>query len=128
MRLSFDVETEDAHRRRLVFIHRLRRKEAAFINDEMVRRGLARVYYPGENERHRDGLLAAQREARKEGRGIWKDAPPGGDGPFVGTRKGHAYHRPGCASLRDAAGPLVEWATADDAVDAGRSACRTCKP
>ena len=45
--------------------------DGVFINLEMVRAGYAVVYTVAPDVAHADEYLAAEREARAEGRGLW---------------------------------------------------------
>ena len=84
---------------------------------------------PGPNAKHKDALVACQREARENARGFWKDYVLGRDASFVTTRNGHAFHREGCEALKSAnAANFRTWKSRDEVMDAGFSPCRTCKP
>ncbi len=127
--LEFDVEKTDRYGRLLAFVWVNDGTDARLVNAEIIRAGLAYVYTPGPNAKHKDALLACQRAAREQGRGFWKDYVFGREGAFVTTRNGHAFHKKGCDAIRDAnAASLKTWKTREEVVDAGFSACRTCKP
>jgi micrococcal nuclease len=130
VRLELDVEPRDVYGRTLAFLF-VEDEEGreVFVNAEIVRRGLATLYVVGENLKHRDRILAAQREAHGERRGLWKTLDLD-SGPVVGTmgRSGrHRFHRPDCKSVRGRKG-LVRFETKEEALLEGRSACRSCKP
>jgi micrococcal nuclease len=127
--LEFDVEKTDRYGRLLAFVWVQEGNDARLVNAEIIRAGLAYVYTPGPNAKHKDALLACQREAREQGRGFWKDYVFGRESAFVTTRNGHAFHKKGCDAIKDAnASSLKTWTTREQVVDAGFSACRTCKP
>ena len=67
VRLEFDVERRDQYDRLLAYVYR----RGVFVNEEMVRRGYAKVATFPPNVRHVDDFLRAQREARAAGRGLW---------------------------------------------------------
>jgi len=125
--LEFDAEKTDRYGRLLAFVWTKDGGER-MVSAEMLRAGLARVYTPGPNARHKDALLACQREARENKRGSWANYVFE-EGSWVTTRSGHAFHKPGCDALREAnASTLKTWTSRDQVMDAGFSPCRTCKP
>jgi len=67
VRLEGDVEARDLYGRRLAYVvvddHRF--------NDELVRKGYARLLVLAPNRRHADALLEAELAARHERRGLW---------------------------------------------------------
>lgn len=67
--LALGVQERDRYGRLLAYVC----LDSLFINLEMVRAGYASVWtYPPDVE-HADEFLAAQREARAEGRGLWEN-------------------------------------------------------
>jgi micrococcal nuclease len=127
--LEFDVERADRHGRLLAFVWVVEDGAAKNVSLELVRSGLAYAYTPGPNARHKEELVAAQREAREQGRGFWKDYVFGRAETLVSTPNGHAFHRPGCETIKTAnPDTLKRWESREAALDAGRSPCRTCKP
>ena len=68
VRLERDVEERDRFGRLLAYVHR----GELFVNAEMVRRGYATVATFPPNVRHVDTFLRLQREARADGRGLWR--------------------------------------------------------
>ena len=127
--LEFDVEKNDKYGRLLAFVWVQTAQGALLVNAELIRAGLAYVYTPGPNAKHKDALVACQREARENARGFWKDYVLGRDASFVTTRNGHAFHREGCEALKSAnAANFRTWKSRDEVMDAGFSPCRTCKP
>jgi micrococcal nuclease len=127
--LEFDVEKSDKYGRLLAFVWVQSPQGALLVNAELIRSGLAYAYTPGPNAKHKESLVACQREARENGRGFWKDYVLGRDSSFVTTRNGHAFHKEGCEALKSAnPDNLRSWKSRDDVMDAGFSPCRTCKP
>lgn len=124
--LEFDTEKEDAYGRWLCFVYVREGDSVRMVNAELLREGLARLYTPGPNALHKELLLACQREARENARGSWKDYVLARDKQVVATRSGHAYHRAECDALRNSKN--LRTLSVNDALDAGLSACRTCKP
>lgn len=69
VRVVFDVERTDRYGRPLG--HLFRADDGAFVNLAMVRDGYASTLTIPPNVAHEAALVAAQREAREAGRGLW---------------------------------------------------------
>lgn len=67
VRLEFDVQVQDRYRRLLAYVY----AEDVFVNQELVRRGFARILVFPPNVREVDGLRAAADSARAERLGVW---------------------------------------------------------
>jgi len=77
--LRLDVEERDRYGRLLAYVWRS--ADGLFLNEALVRDGYASVYTVPPNVAHQDLFLAAEREAREGGRGLWSactatTAPP----------------------------------------------------
>lgn len=68
VRLVYDVDRLDRYGRTLAYVYLGR----AFVNLELVRRGYATILTIPPNVAHADEFLAAQRDARGAGRGLWR--------------------------------------------------------
>ena len=66
--LVLGVQERDHYGRLLAYVY----LDGLFINLEMVRAGYAQVYTYPPDVGHADEFLAAEREARAEGRGLWE--------------------------------------------------------
>lgn len=66
---GFGGARSDRHRRMLA--HLYRQPDAVWIQGEMLRRGMARVYTFSDNRALAAKMLALEHEAREAGRGIW---------------------------------------------------------
>lgn len=73
--VSTDVQETDEHGRRLGYVF----ADGRFVNRELVARGYAEVMLIFPNVRYGDELVAAQAEARAEGRGMWGDVREPGE-------------------------------------------------
>ncbi len=125
--LEFDLEKEDRYQRWLCYVYARDDAGERMVNAELLRAGLARFYTPGpSNLRHAEMLLACQREAREAGRGTWKDYVFAAEKKVVATPNGRAFHRPTCESIRTS--KSLRTLTEKEALDAGLSPCRGCKP
>ena len=67
--LEFDVEMTDHYGRTLAWVHD--RRFARTFNWVLVRRGFARIRYYSPNWGYHAELVAAQRKAKAERRGLW---------------------------------------------------------
>ena len=71
VRLELDVELRDRYGRLLAYVW----AGGELFNEVLVREGYAQVATFPPNVRYVDRFLAAQREARREGRGLWGGCP-----------------------------------------------------
>ena len=69
--LSYGGERMDRNRRRLAHLHL---EDGTWIQGEMLKRGMARVYTFADNRTLAAEMLALEGEARRARRGIWDDA------------------------------------------------------
>ncbi|GEM_PF-146694 len=83
IRLEFDREKYDPYGRELAYVF----ADGVFVNEEIVREGLARAFIIKPNDRYADRILSAEEEAKRERRGIWGDLsslkPPPDDVNFL---------------------------------------------
>jgi endonuclease YncB( thermonuclease family) len=70
VRLEGDVESRDRYGRLLAYVHRAR--DGLFVNLAQVRDGFAVPYTVPPNVARADELVAASRQAREAGRGLWR--------------------------------------------------------
>ena len=68
VRLEFDIEKKDKYGRLLAYVY----ADGEMVNAELLRRGYASLYMFPPNVKHRAFLAAAQEEARRARRGIWR--------------------------------------------------------
>ena len=69
VKLEFDKEERDQYKRLLAYIY----VGNIFVNYELLRKGLVFLYRDKDNKRYRDLLLEAEREARENRRGLWRN-------------------------------------------------------
>ncbi len=67
--LTFDVEQRDRYGRLLAYVFL---EDGTFLNAWLVEHGFAQVMTVPPNVKHQELFLKLQREARDEGRGLWK--------------------------------------------------------
>lgn len=68
--LEYDVQTHDKYGRTLVYVYN---QKGQFINEELVKIGLAQVYTFAPNIKYSELFYEAQKIARKNKQGIWSD-------------------------------------------------------
>ena len=119
IRLEYDTNKQDKYGRTLAYLY----VEDAFINGELLRKGLAEINTYNQKLKHLDALIKCQWEAIKNQRGIWKGVQPQ-DIVYI-TATGNKYHREWCGYLNQNAIPT----TRERAVAQGYGeACKVCKP
>ncbi len=69
LRLEFDVQEQDRYGRLLAYVYL---EEGTFVNAWLVQHGYAAVMTVPPNVKYQELFLRLQREAREEGRGLWR--------------------------------------------------------
>jgi len=126
LRLEYDRLRYDHYGRLLAYLFL---PDNTMVNAELVRQGLARVYFHTPNLRYCEVLLAAQREALEAKRGLWQK-PLVQDEPFyLANKSSLRFHRPKCP-LGEKIAPAnrVKLDSLKEAYLQGFSPCRSCKP
>lgn len=98
--------------------------DGTFLNvcEGLVANGLATVYHVAdEPDSLNPKLVALQKQARQNQRGLWKDFT---DRNVVTTKYGAAYHLPTCRHLANSRNTRIM--AASKALDKGLHPCRTC--
>jgi len=125
VRLRFDDERRDNEDRLLayVFVGEL------FVNEELVRDGLAWVRTTTASDRFSERLLAAQREAQKARRGVWAQRRRSDEKFYVADRKYGNFHRPSCEEASKIPPErAVHVSSLGAGYDAGLAPCAKCNP
>ena len=126
VRLEYDRQRYDHYGRLLAYLFL---PDGTFINAELVRQGLARVYFHAPNDRYREPLLAAQKEALEANRGVWRHLLRQDEPYYLGNRNTLRLHRPGCPlAAKMAPANRVRLNSLKDAYLQGYSPCRSCQP
>ncbi len=125
VRLRFGKQRTDAKERMLAYVF----CGDEFVNETLVREGLAYVRSTKTNDRFSKRLLKAQKEARKRRRGIWKDRVWTRESSYFGDPKYGNFHRRSCEET-DRINParLRTFKSAGRALDEGFAPCAKCKP
>jgi micrococcal nuclease len=126
LRLEYDQLRYDHYGRLLAYLFL---PDGSLVNAEMVRAGMAHVYFHAPNLRHRESLLAAQREAMEARRGLWQKPLTQDEPYYLGNRNSLRFHRPTCPlAAKMAPANRVRLDTLKEAYLQGYSPCRSCKP
>jgi len=124
--LEYDIERQDRYGRDLAYVW----VDSVLVNAELIKKGLASVYFFSPNLKYRDRFLSVQKQARERKMGIWSiQVSP--EEYYVASKKSKrfVFHRPGCQwGERIKTDNLIRFETRDEALDSGYSPCRTCKP
>lgn len=131
VRLSLATEPVDKYGRNLAYAFMEGKGEEVFVNEELIRLGFAYANPHRPNWRHRERLLAAQKEAQASHRGLWAMTPAQCRHYVVETGPAFSLtHRPGCVRLTSSKYPVKQFESRLDALnhDWGAPPCRTCKP
>jgi len=124
--LSYDRLRYDQYGRLLAY---LRLPDQTLVNAELVRRGLARVYFIAPNLLYYKDLLTAQQEAIETQRGVWGQLLRQDEPFYLGNRQSLRLHRPKCPlAAQMAKANQVRFTSLKSAYLQGYSPCRSCKP
>ena len=124
--LTYDRLRYDHYGRLLAYLFL---PDHTLVNTELVRRGLARVYFIAPNLRYQKDLLAAQQEAIEAQRGVWRQLLKQDEPFYLGNRRSLRLHRPKCPLAAPMAkANQVRFTSLKEAYLQGYSPCRSCKP
>lgn len=125
VRLRYDEERADHKQRDLAYVF----NGADFINERLVREGLAYVRLTNGSGRYAERLLAAMAEARKAKRGLWAQATPAAEREYPADPKYGNFHRASCAeAAKMNPQRRLVFASRDDALKKGFAPCVQCRP
>lgn len=126
IRLKYGSERRDNFDRVLAYVFL---DSGLLVNGELVKQGLAKVLYHGPWMERFDELVQIQREAMKEGKGIWVKVLSESDKAYRGQVHTRRFHRQECPlGKRIARKNLIIFRLKKEAYWQGFSPCRTCKP
>jgi micrococcal nuclease len=124
--LSYDRVRYDHYGRLLAY---LRLPDQTLVNAELVRLGVARVYFIAPNLLYQKDLLAAQQEAIEAQRGVWQELLKQDELFYLGNHHSLRLHRPKCPLAAPMAkANQVRFTSLKQAYLQGYSPCRSCKP
>ena len=91
--LETDHEKFDHYGRTLAYVFL---KDGTFVNESMVRQGLAFCLSFPKSSRFENRLLAAQRQAMADGLGLWQNWKESSSGGYWGNKHSRRFHAPDC--------------------------------
>jgi micrococcal nuclease len=123
VRLQGDQEASDQYGRRLAYVFL---QDGTFVNQEMVRNGLAYVLYKFPDITHEAELLQSQQEAMKAGKGMWKNWKEK-PAVYIGNKKSRRFHLKTCAlGQRISKKDRIQFDRKWDAFWEGYAPCKKC--
>ncbi|MHC5111958.1 MAG: thermonuclease family protein [Planctomycetota bacterium] len=100
-----------------------------FINEILVREGLAYVRATTRERRFSETLLEAQKQARRRQRGIWKRRSASKESGYPADPKYGNFHRPSCEEVGNIKPERrTDFRTFREAVTVGFAPCTKCRP
>jgi micrococcal nuclease len=125
LRLRFDADERDKQDRLVAYAW----VDKEFVNDILVREGLAYARLTPATTRYAEELLAAQAEARSARRGLWNLTPPPAEHEYWADAKYGNFHRPNCEERQKAKSERIQTLKSrDNAFERGLAPCPKCKP
>lgn len=123
VRLQTDTERSDQFHRMLAYVFL---KDGTFVNQEMVRNGLAYALYSPPNTAYDEVLLKTQQEAMQSKRGMWRNWKEKNT-TYSGNRNSRRFHLKTCAlGQRIAPQNRVQFNRKWDAFWNGYAPCKKC--
>jgi micrococcal nuclease len=125
IRVRFDRRERDRKDRLLAYVS----ADGIFVNEALVREGLAYVRLTPETRRYADELLAAQAEARQQERGLWQRHVKNARDGYAADPKYGNFHKLSCGEVvKMKTERRVSFKARDDALDGGFAPCTKCRP
>jgi micrococcal nuclease len=126
LRLRFD---EGVVRERKGRLYAYAYVDGVFVNELLVREGLAYVRLTPNTLRFADVLLAAQAKARQEKRGLWQCVSKSDEQSYPADPKYGDFHRPTCEVVpRINPERRIEFKSKEEAFHRGFAPCNKCLP
>lgn len=125
IRLQLDRERTDRFQRVLAYVFL---KDGAFVNQELVRSGLAHVLYVSPNIACNALLLKTQQEAMTAGKGMWRNWRETPD-IYIGNKRSRRFHLKTCPlGRKTSSGNRAVFHRKWDAFFEGYAPCKVCMP
>lgn len=125
VRLRFDEVERDKKGRLLAYAF----VDGEFVNQTLVREGLAYARITTTTQRFAKELLKAQAEARRKKRGIWHDRSDSGEPRYPADPRYGNFHRPSCENAATIKSErLVVFKRTSEAFKRGFAPCGKCAP
>jgi micrococcal nuclease len=123
VRIQGDQEASDQYGRRLAYVFL---QDGTFVNQEMVRNGLAYVLYIFPDITYDAVLLKSQHEAMNAGKGMWKNWKEK-PSEYIGNKKSRRFHLKTCAlGQRTSKQNRIQFGRKWDAFWEGYAPCKKC--
>jgi micrococcal nuclease len=123
VRIQGDQEASDQYGRRLAYVFL---QDGTFVNQEMVRNGLAYVLYKFPDITYDAVFLKSQQEAMKAGKGMWKNWKEK-PADYIGNKKSRRFHLKSCAlGRRTSKQNRIQFGRKWDAFWEGYAPCKKC--
>lgn len=125
--LEWDAQIRDDRGNLMAYVFL---QDGTFVNKEILKAGHARLQMPPPNKRYAADLRAAELEARRARRGVWKEEPenPYLKSEYLGEKNTKIYYFPTSPELeRIPEANLVTFRSRIDAKASGYRPCSTCK-
>ena len=123
VRLQFDEAATTRKGALLAYVY----ANDTFINERLLRDGLAFAKLRAGNRQRAETFLKAQADAQAAHKGIWRTLVPTHEGRYLGVPESASFHTVGCPDIARRAG-LVEFTGSADAFASGYAPCGHCKP
>ncbi|HEX2953979.1 MAG TPA: thermonuclease family protein [Bacillota bacterium] len=130
VKLEYDLGRRDKYGRLLAYVY----VGKTFVNARLVEMGYAQVMTVPPNVKYQSRFIQLQKDARDNFRGLWETPPAQGQGnlaiqAYWGNLKTHRFHYPWCKEAkRTNPDNLQLYQNRADAIEAGLSPCKKCKP
>lgn len=125
IKLEFDVEKKDQYGRLLAYVF----VKDVFVNAELVRHGYAKAYIKPPNVKYKALLLANQKKAMDEDKGLWQEKKKDTETSYIGNKRTYTLHRPSCPLAKNISDKnKIIFRNRMDAIKIGYTLCKQCKP
>ena len=123
VRIQGDQESLDQYNRRLAYVFL---RDGTFVNQEIIRNGLAHVLYKSPNITYDAVLLKSQQEAMKAGKGMWGNWKEKA-ADYIGNKHSRRFHLKTCAlGQRTSQQNRIPFGRKWDAFWEGYAPCKKC--
>ncbi|AEH44802.1 nuclease (SNase domain-containing protein) [Thermodesulfatator indicus DSM 15286] len=104
--------------------------DGTFVQEALVKKGLAFICYMPPNTKYFERLLEVQRQAMRQKIGIWGvDSLFEGEPYYIGNKRSRRFHRPSCRlGLKTSPRNKVIFRSMKEAFFEGFCPCRKCRP
>ena len=131
--LEFDVQERDQYGRLLAYVY----LDGVMFNKTLLAEGYAQVSTYPPNVKYVEEFTELQRVARENNKGLWNEETFNNEvvsevktsGNYVGSLNSDKYHKPSCQHAKNIESYNEIWFdTAEEAQNAGYTACGVCRP